>query len=125
MGQTRSGRRFPTKRYKEFKQQVLDIVNKKNIRLTGFIRPTVKLVVPDKRKRDIANINKCLMDALESSDIFGNDYYLEDLNEGRLRDKDSYICMNKNGGWVEVTLEELPYHDNFVEVEDKPLGWIE
>lgn len=119
MGQTRNGKRFLTKKYKDFKQEVQKIIDKKGYNLTGFIKVEVLLITPDRRKRDIANINKCLMDALESSGLFEDDYYIDQLVEGRKRSRDGSIYLNKQGGWVEVTLEELPYEKHFEEIENE------
>ncbi len=47
--------------------------------LTGRLRVDVKLYPPDKRKRDIDNCSKNLLDALQHGDVFVDDNQVDEL----------------------------------------------
>lgn len=54
---------------------------------------------PDKRRRDIGNIEKILSDRLQKSDVIGDD---KDIHDMRLLWADDV-----HAGWVRVTIETL------------------
>lgn len=55
---------------------------------------------PDHRKRDLDNLNKCLLDALTHAGIYVDDSQIDHLESRRK-------CVQKNYGRVIVTIEEI------------------
>ena len=82
-GQARSGRRYIKQRGKEYRE----ITRSKFIEkypdhkiIEGQIELQICVFPPDKRKRDLDNLNKCIWDSLEYADVFKDDsqiWYLE------------------------------------------------
>lgn len=63
--------RFIGKKGKEFRAQVMDAVNEAGIQpLEGRLAVHIALFPPDKRKRDIDNVLKSLLDACEHAGCF-------------------------------------------------------
>lgn len=60
---------------------------------------TIELYPPDKRKRDISNTEKLLVDALESAGAFDNDEQIDRLELVR--------CSRVEGGAVKVRIEAI------------------
>ena len=83
---------------------------KHNLHLTKPVEGKVKLHVdvfpPDNRKRDLDNINKCLLDALQCSGIIKDDYDIDYLSMRR--------CETIKGGKVIIHLEQIK-SDNYVD----------
>jgi len=77
----RGNHRFVGKKGQEFRLEVKIMVFKRKIkRLEGRLALTVYLYPPDKRKRDIDNIAKSLLDALEHAGVYENDSQLDELH---------------------------------------------
>ena len=64
-----------SRRGKDFRQDVFDIVAEIDVQpITGPVGISIVIAPPDKRRRDIDNIQKPLLDALEAAEkIFIND----------------------------------------------------
>ena len=74
-------RRFIGKRGQEFRKEVIIIVNKEKVRtLFGRLAVHVYLNPPDRRKRDIDNIMKSLLDACEHGGCYENDSQIDELH---------------------------------------------
>ncbi len=73
--------RFIGKKGKEFRAQVMDAVNEAGIQpLEGRLAVHIALFPPDKRKRDIDNVLKSLLDACEHAGCYENDSQIDELH---------------------------------------------
>ena len=98
-GQKRNGGKFIKTRGQLFRQEVSMIIKGANIQtLEGDLCITIHMYPPDKRKRDIDNINKALFDALEHAQVFINDSQITELH--------SIKRQPVKGGMVRVRLEK-------------------
>lgn len=69
------------------------------LNLGGRLRVTVTLHAPDRRRRDLDNYNKGLLDALTEAGVWGDDSQIDDLRNVR--------GQVVKGGKVVVEIEEL------------------
>lgn len=69
------------------------------LQIKGKVKLHVDVYPPDKRKRDLDNINKCLLDSLEESGIIEDDYNIEYFSMKR--------CDVVPGGKVVINIQ--PY----------------
>ena len=73
--------RFIGKKGKEFRERVMDAVNEAKIQaLEGRLAVHVALYPPDRRKRDIDNVLKSLLDACEHAGCYENDSQIDELH---------------------------------------------
>ena len=72
---TRFGGMAIAKKGKEYRKEVAMLIKQKfrNKVLTGNVTVAIHLFPPDRRKRDIDNVLKCLLDSIEDSGIIEND----------------------------------------------------
>lgn len=93
-------RRFIGKKGKEFRDKVIKIVNCEKIStLFGRLSVTVYLYPPDRRKRDLDNCMKSLLDACEHASCYENDSQIDELH---------IIRMNVvKGGECLITVHQL------------------
>ena len=70
-------------------------------KLSGELRVRVDMYPPDRRKRDVDNIQKPLLDSLEKAGVYENDNQVSDLRTVRSKEV-------VKGGQVIVTITELP-----------------
>jgi len=75
------------------------VVHLTNIHLGGRLAVKVTLYPPDRRKRDLDNFNKGLLDALTHAGIWGDDSQIDDLRVVR--------GAVVKGGYVLVEVREL------------------
>lgn len=89
--------RFLTAKGRKFREEVLQIV--KENKLDNDVDAPLKLYVafcpPDRRKRDIDNPLKPLLDALEHADVYTNDVNIVELHVHKLpfNGKDNSNCV--------------------------------
>jgi len=99
-GQARSGRRFIKERGKEYREitrsKFIDKYPDHKI-WEGKVSIRIYVYPPDKRKRDLDNLNKCLWDSLEYADVFKDDSQIYHLEMTKFE-------MQK-GGWIRTILE--------------------
>ena len=96
------GRRASTllsKEAREFRANVIAAVGVTPPQLTGRLGVCIAVYPPDRRRRDIDNIQKPLLDALGHAGIYADDSQIDRLETTRER------CVA--GGKVEVTVTEL------------------
>lgn len=69
----------------KFRNDVINIVlqNKANKRLTDRVMVEIKAYMPDRRKRDLDNINKAIFDALIHSNVILDDEQIDVLHSER------------------------------------------
>lgn len=87
------GGRFPSKRYTEWKKEATAalIGQIPTRRFDGPIKVTIHLGRPDKRRRDLGNLEKAPLDLLVTHNVIADDSLVEDL---RLRwAEDVQGCM--------------------------------
>lgn len=94
---------YLTKKAKEFRREVLAIINDAN-HPTIIVPPirlavSIELTLPDKRKRDIDNHIKAVLDAMEHAAVFDNDEQVDQLIVKRLHVEPPGCC--------DVTIVEL------------------
>ena len=85
-----------------YEEKVLD--NLIMLRLNSFnedrLKVTVTAYMPDKRRRDLSNLDKVLMDSLEKGGLFNNDEQIDDLRFIR-----AGVCKP---GRVRIKIENIP-----------------
>ena len=95
----RGSQKFLGKKGKEFRAEVMDVVNEAGIQaLEGRLAVHVALFPPDKRKRDVDNVLKSLLDACEHAGCYVNDSQIDELHVIRQE-------VRKGGGCSVVILE--------------------
>ena len=67
--------------------------------LEGKLKLHIDVFPPDKRKRDLDNINKCLIDSLQYGGVIKDDFDIDSLSMKR--------CEVIKGGKVIIKLEEI------------------
>jgi crossover junction endodeoxyribonuclease RusA len=101
-GVTRSGKRFIGKEGQEYRRVVVEALREipeTNRTLTGRLQVWVEAFMPDRRKRDLDNIKKALLDALTHAEVYGDDSQIDDLRSVRRE--------VVKGGYVIVHVAEL------------------
>lgn len=107
-GQTKTGRHFLTKHARLYR----DTVKERCVTVPKFIDSFIKIEVvcylPDRRKRDLTNIDKCLLDALQYAEVFNDDFYVDKISYERARDLEGNLIISKNNGFLEIHISDLP-----------------
>ena len=89
----RGNHRFLGKRGKEFRQQVAEACLESGIKtMHGRLAVHVALFPPDRRKRDVDNILKPLLDACEHAGCFVDDSQIDELHIIRQDAKKGGAC---------------------------------
>ena len=66
---------------KEYRQEVVSIVSRLGFKtLLGPLKMDIEIWPPDRRRRDVDNVQKALLDALEHGGIYGNDSQIHKLS---------------------------------------------
>jgi crossover junction endodeoxyribonuclease RusA len=73
----KGARRFMSDRAIEFRRIIKDKCLDE--RLEGFLAIRIEYYPPDKRKRDIDNILKPILDALQHAQLFADDYQIQKI----------------------------------------------
>jgi crossover junction endodeoxyribonuclease RusA len=93
--------RFIGKKGKEFRAAVVAVAVKDKVRsMAGRLSVHVNLYPPDRRKRDIDNVLKSLLDACEHAGCYVNDSQIDELHVIRKEIIKSGACF--------ITILELP-----------------
>jgi len=100
-GHSRNGRKFLTKKAKDFKKAVEDAFNnaKKTKKYGGDVRAAVVYFFGDKRKHDVDNYSKVLLDSLQGS-AYINDEQIRDLRLLKYWDKTNPRVEVTIGSWT-------------------------
>lgn len=73
-------RRFITKRGMEFREKVSDVVADLKLQtISSEVHVFVRLFPPDKRRRDVDNPSKALLDAMEHAGVYEDDCQISKL----------------------------------------------
>lgn len=98
-----SGRVLISKEGREYrekvKQAVNGAVNGKGLLLSGRLKVEIAAYMPDKRRRDLDNLNKALLDSITHAGVWVDDSQIDDLKIIR--------CSDNNGGRVVVSVMEM------------------
>ena len=81
-GTTRSGQRFIGAKGKDFREVVIEALREipeAGGTLVGRLHLVVECHVPDRRRRDLDNILKSLLDALTHAGVYQDDCLIDDL----------------------------------------------
>jgi crossover junction endodeoxyribonuclease RusA len=95
------GRKVKTKIGRDYQKTVkkICIANYANHKLEGSLKINIEAYPPDRRKRDIDNILKSLLDSVQSGDVFNDDSQIIELS------------IRKNppseGGHVHLFIQEI------------------
>lgn len=79
---TRSGSWYVTKKARDYKRTVYFIINqfkRPKFAITDVLHLTLIAHPPDKRKRDLDNLLKVLLDALQASGLFEDDFQIKTM----------------------------------------------
>ncbi len=88
---------------KKYHLLVNQAVKKKGApKYTGRIQIVIWVITPDKKLRDLDNLCKALLDALESAGVFENDSQIDDLNIRR-------HGYSKSNAGILVQVNNYPY----------------
>ena len=98
-------KKFLGKKGKEFREEVIIAVyNARQVALNGRLHMEVYLYPPDNRKRDVDNVLKPLLDALEHAKVYENDSQIDKL------------CITRmevvKGGMCDVVISQLNSSDS-------------
>jgi crossover junction endodeoxyribonuclease RusA len=97
------GRKILSTRAREYYQRVRFLVRAQNPyhqALRGRLRVTLRASPPDRRKRDLGNIEKAVCDSLEKAGVYENDSQIDDLRIIRLQPS--------KPAYVSVEIQEMP-----------------
>lgn len=84
---------------KKYRKNVLKMLATHNNTLAGRLRVSVAAYPPDRRKRDLDNVFKCLLDSLEHAKVYEDDNQIDYLSIERKE--------VRKGGLVLVNIEEV------------------
>lgn len=88
------GRTLISKAGREYRKQVkLECLLQKPMRLNGFLKVTVYMCPPDRRRRDVDNISKALFDSMKHAGVYEDDYQIEDMHIIRRRETTFPGCV--------------------------------
>ena len=95
------GRTVLSKSGREYKEKVADYCAEYNVPKLGEAKLRISMVLfpRDKRKTDLDNRIKCVLDSLENAGVFDNDFQVDELS----------IVRGKpiKGGAIRVLIEEI------------------
>ena len=96
------GRIYIAKPGIDYREAVRDIVYEQNLerQMTGRLSLRAELHAPDNRKRDIDNVLKAMLDAVQKCDLIDDDNQFDELIVQR-------GIVSPGDGWVELTIVEL------------------
>lgn len=98
----RSGRRFLSKKGKDFKNEVYALTLEQHgifKPFTGPVSATIHLAVPDLRKRDLDNTFKAIFDALKHANVYMDDEQVVEIH--------AYKLPKVKGGTCRVDIERI------------------
>ena len=100
----RNGRRYISVEGQRFREDVKGVVWDRMIKpIAGPLKVEIAAFPPDNRRRDIDNLLKSTLDALQHAGVYADDYQIADLRIVRQEAID--------GGCVVVTVEKIIQKD--------------
>jgi len=103
----KGGGKMLTKAGRAYREKVwLAVIQKdKPSVITGLVTVLFELYMPDKRRRDVDNLPKGMLDGLTHAGIWTDDDLVDDMRIERVRDSGRNLVIEK-GGRVHVTIQE-------------------
>lgn len=98
-GHTRTGRTFIYKSGVEFRDRVIAIAAGSGEPMEGRLEVFVEVYPPNRRRRDLDNVLKAILDGLEHAGVYKNDGQIDRLHVDR--------CSVVEGGAVCVSVHRL------------------
>ena len=80
------------------KQRILGGNKGVELPLICEVKATVKVYPPDRKRRDLDNVFKCLFDSLTKAEVYADDRQVKHI--------DAKMCEVVKGGRVEIIIEE-------------------
>ena len=98
-----NGRAFISKAGRSFRDAVIWECRSKRVKkITGRLAVTIKACPPDRRRRDLDNLNKSLLDALQHAGVYEDDSAIDDLRIYRGKQVEGGVVMVTVSNVVEV-----------------------
>ena len=91
-----------SKEGRAYRAIVIKAIGSSGLLLSGRLSVKIDAYMPDRRKRDIDNINKAVLDSLTHAGVWGDDEQIDDLQVIRR--------SVEKGGRVVVTVTEINKH---------------
>lgn len=85
-------RRFIGKKGVDFRKAVAEAVAEQGKKLSGRLMVAISLFPPDKRRRDIDNPTKAVLDAMQHAGLFDDDEQIDYLSVQRMEIIKGGIC---------------------------------
>lgn len=74
-----AGRHLISAEGREYRQRIMDMVRQLNAHMPGRLAVTLICHMPDRRRRDLGNVEKALCDALTHAGLWHDDSQIDDL----------------------------------------------
>ena len=94
-----SGRVLISKEGREYREKVNKSIDAKGLLLSGRLIVKIAAYMPDKRRRDLDNPNKALLDSMTHAGVWIDDSQIDELKITR--------CADNKGGRVIVSVMEV------------------
>jgi crossover junction endodeoxyribonuclease RusA len=102
-----AGRTLISEQGRAYRQAVSESVAAAHLgSFTGLVRVTVEAWMPDRRKRDLDNLHKGILDGLTHAGVWKDDSQIDDLRIYRCRAATGELVIEKPGRVV-VTIEAI------------------
>ena len=99
-GRGRNGSVFIKAKGKEYRNTVMMLCRLYRVKpLRGRLCVFIRFYPPDKRRRDLDNIEKALFDAMQHGGVY--------LDDSQIDDKRTLRCENVKGGKIIIELKEI------------------
>lgn len=101
-----AGRTMISEEARKYRAAVCALVSESKLggQMEGLLRVVVEVFVPDRRKRDLDNLHKGILDSLTHAGVWGDDSQIDDLRIYRARDEAGNLII---GGMVKVMVERI------------------
>lgn len=95
------GRMIISREGRTYRERVYYLVHVQHaaLGLKARLRVTIHAHMPDRRRRDLDNLGKALMDSMKHAGVYEDDSLIDDLRIIR--------CKPDKGGYVEVQIETM------------------
>ena len=92
------GRKVLGKKGKEFREQIKQLIGERDPRM-GKLYISIDAFPPDRRKRDLDNLLKATLDALEAANVYEDDNQIDSIRIDRQNPRP--------GGYLWITIGDL------------------
>ena len=101
-----AGRTLISEEARKYRAAVCSLVAESKLGgpMEGLLRVSVEVFAPDRRKRDLDNLHKGILDSLTHAGVWGDDSQIDDLRIYRARDDKGALII---GGMVKVMVERI------------------